>query len=276
MWRTRSRRADAGQPGAAARWAGDRDRAGGRAGVAGRPRGPLARAPPPAGPPPLPPDADHAALPQREAAAAEPGQGHRAHRAPAAGLAGVRHPHGPGHVPDQLDVRAYLRHSCDVTMSGGNALGLRLPARRLRAGRALRVPPDRRLLHRRRPGRRHGRRRARPRRPGPGAGGRGPAPSSPASPGSRRPSAGWPARGTAHAKPIGGSRHRLVRDAPARRPAARGLFRMLAALLRMPRPHHRRARRCALVVAGLGVPGRRGRVLVALTWAARGRGLARR
>ena len=169
-------------------------------------------------------------------------------------------------MPDQLDVRAYLRHSCDVTMSGGNALGLPYPL----AACAL----AEHYVFRRIGGSSTGAVAAAATAAaelGRGAPDAAPGPEAPAVvPGfaGLAQAVGWLAGSRdGHTKPIGGSRHRLVRmlQPDARRPRPLPDARGAAA---DARPHHRRARRCAWSSRGLGVPGRRGRVLVALTWAA--------
>jgi len=178
----------------------------------------------------------------------------------------------PGHTPDQLDVRAYLRHSCDITMSGGNALGLvhplaacalaehyvfrriggsstgAIPAAATAAAELGRGAPDPVPDH----GDSHGA----------AAGG---APGVVPGFAGLAQAVGWLAGSRdGGARPIGGNRLRLVRMVQPT-PAARGLFRMLVAALRMPgrSPAGTAAR---LVAGGLGIPGRAGRAAIGLTW----------
>jgi hypothetical protein len=192
---------------------------------------------------------------------------------PARGIARSTHPllgspasvtRTPGHSPDQLDVRAYLRHSCDITMAGGNALGLVHPLaacalaehyvfRRIGGASTGAVPAAATAAAEL------------------GRGAPDPVHEAGEPPGvvpgyaGLAQAVGWLAGSRdGGARPIGGNRHRLLRMIQPT-PAARGLFRMLVAALRMPgrTPAGTAAR---LVVGGLGIPGRGGRAAIGLTW----------
>jgi predicted acylesterase/phospholipase RssA len=176
----------------------------------------------------------------------------------------------PGHVPDQLDVRAYLRHSCDITMSGGNALGLVYPlaacalaehyvfrriggsstgsiaAAATAAAELGRGAPDA----------------ARPSDAERDAGG---APDVVPGFAGLAQAVGWLAGSRdGGSRPTRGNRQRLARLIQPT-PAARGLFRMLTAVLRQP-GRSTAGTAARLLVGGLGVPGRTGRAAIALTW----------
>jgi hypothetical protein len=192
---------------------------------------------------------------------------------PATGVARSAHPllgspasvtRRPGHVPDQLDVRAYLRHSCDVTMSGGNGLGLVYPLaacglaehyvfRRIGGSSTGAVPAAATAAAELGRG-----------APDPADGVTAPA-VVPGFAGLAQ-AVGWLAGSRdGGSRPLGGNRHRLVRMLQPT-PASRGLLRMVAAVLRHP-GRSRAGTALRLVVAGLGVPGRAGRWVIGGTWA---------
>jgi hypothetical protein len=177
----------------------------------------------------------------------------------------------PGNDPDQQDVRAYLRHSCDITMRGGSALGLVYPLaacalaehyvfRRIAGSSTGAVPAA--LTAAAELGR--------------GAPDPDPAPTTPAVvPGfaGLAQAIGWLA-GADSTGPDGGAAAAPPQDAPDQhrlarmvRPAgrARGLFRVLVAALRAP-GQPRLTAALQLIGAALTVPGPLARFLLALTW----------